>query len=659
LILEAPEKLDVYQLGNELNKGEDNLLSYLAETLKVEGIDYVLRILKASGVTIDIFNSKKNDALLCEIFELLFAEVKEKDKHKISSLQRDIHNFEKLFQGFARDRDGFFEKYESIDDKYKTAAYLISLELVLNLLDQKEKLEEKNGKSLTFLSKNIIDDLNTRTNIFEATIASSGMILNFLKFRGYKLSGLKKNFKAEDINVASFHILLSEIWDILNEILEYWNHSDVKIEFEENYSSIDIIDHEFELNNLISNERFNNLREGWQLSKVMEINSMHGADDGKRDFLLKESLSNLNYLFAVLYFGSPLLDAKVRGIELLDWIRAYEIIVEESKKFRLRKQDLSTINVSKICFVKPVSKWEKIFRDQGFSKKEIQIIIKTFTFDSTSNDLIDCPFIKAGEDLILIPTLTSHADASRALGSNFLNRKLDLSFKGPEFEERIKVLLSDNNIINSSLYKKNASEYQCDVAFILNDELFLVECKAHVQPFTTKQHSNHLHKLHKDAIQLNRIADFFEENINIVNEQLNLSNDFKPKKVHRIVLTTSMIGAALQFKGVYIIDESSFTMFITRQRPSFKHYEKGRKLEVPNQQYENIYEGDVTAEKLMKFLNSPPQIELVRELFARKEIKLDGLNISRHMKVNNTLHVGIGTKDMKLDNLNKFFNKPE
>src|SRR5690606_14822389 len=126
---------------------------------------------------------------------------------------------------------------------------------------------------------------------------------------------------------------------------------------------------------------------------------------------------------------------------------------------------------------------------------------------------------------------------------------------------------------------------------------FLVECKAHVQPYTTRQHCNHLQKLNENTKQLNRIAEYYLKNIELINKKLDLPIDFKPEKVNKLVLTTAMIGQPMRINGCYIIDESAFTMIVDRVPPSLKYYDKGTLSEIPSDKFA-IFNGELTAQKL-------------------------------------------------------------
>ncbi|MGE7907516.1 hypothetical protein ACQKNS_24410 [Peribacillus sp. NPDC094092] len=655
MVLGNPERYNFYKLENELKKGKDKFIKYLDEILISNGVDSVITSLKASGLSVNFFNNSKHKSLFNEILNHILIQLESDDIKKIEDFRRETLIFDLVFKQFDQLRTSFFDKYETIDDKYKVVSYLISLELYLKGLTDKSFIFGENA--LVDVSKKNKNNYREKSALFDSAIESTGMILKYFMHKENEFKGSKRNISPRILDASLTHVTFSEYWYQLNDILEYWKYSDVNVSVKDDGKVFfEIVDDKFELNNLISNERFNNLRQGWQMSEIGEMQKMHyGRNDTPFDTILPQITTRLNYLFSTLYFGSPLLEEKINRIEIKQWIRAYQILIDESKRFLKRQRTLNVYNLDKVCISKSIYKWKKFFQQNGFSIEESETIIEYFTFDKKSLDLIDCPFVKIDDSLIILPSLTSQADASRALASNFLNKNINLDFKGIGFEERSKVGLEMNGIKNSGLYKKiDKTEYECDIAFILNNDLVFVECKAHVQPYTTRQHASHLYKLYKETSQLNRIADFFEENLSIVREQLKLDEGFVPNKVHRILLTTSMIGTPLYVNGVHIIDESSFTMFIDRVPPSLEYFEKGSYIKYPSTKFD-IYKGELTAQKMKDFLSSPPQIKITEELYQQKELSLDFFDFRRNLKVNHTLNIGVNLNDFDRSLIEQYY----
>lgn len=635
MILNNPARFNIFKLENELKKGKDSYLNFIDEILESKGLEKTLDIIKASGLGVNLFNNKKQKELLEAVVEHLLNKVDIEDKILIAKFLFEIKCFEVVYQRFTEQRDQFFNKHEKASREYRVVSYLISLELCLSSLIKKEK--DFNDPS--FLPENLSEFFQLQSNVFDSAVESSGMILKNFMYTNNEFVGSKRNISPKTLHYSSYHILFSEVWNRLNDILEYWKYSKVNVELSEKGKIFfNVLDKDFQYNNLISNERFINLRDGWQIGAMGDFYEQFFDQGGISEEHEKSIKSSLNYMFAVLYFGSPLLNVEIKGIQLIKWVKAYELLIDESNKFLSKRKNIKSYNLSKVCICKTFNQWKRLFTNNGFTDEESTIIVEVFTFDKKSQDLIDCPLVKIDDNLVIIPSVTSNADVARALASNFINRGFNLNFKGPEFEKRIREMFDQVGIKNNRLYKKiDGTEYECDIAFVIDQELFLVECKAHVQPYTTRQHAIHLYKLYEGTSQLNRIADYFEENIDIVEKQLDVGRNFKPIKVHRILLTTSMIGSPLFINGVYIVDESSLTKFLYRDPPVLLSLENGKYKKKFSDKYD-LYKGEITASKLIRFLTFPPQIEIAKELFKEKYLSLGLFDIREIVKVNDTVH---------------------
>ena len=634
MLLDNPERYNFYKLENMIKEDPSKFINYLNDLLKTEGIDSVISAIKSTGFSINIFNEKKQKDKFLKIIKSFYNELEIEGKFKIIKLLKESAYFNKLFNFQGELRKKYFEENGISNDRFEVVSYLISLELYLKEIDT-DNTKVNNEKFIT------------KENLFDSAIESTGMILKNFMYTKSEFTGSKRNISPKIIEITETHILFSNFWNELNDVLEYWKYSEVEItEKDDGKIYFNITDDTFELNNHISNERFLNLRHGWQFNEITKILSKYNKlEEEKIENLLLNSNKSLDTLFATLYFGSPLLNEKIEGLLLTEWIKAYQLLKSESDTFLKKQKKIQSLNLEKVCLSKTEYEWKKLFMQSGFTKEQSEEIIRFFTFNSKSLDLVDCPFIKVDDKLVVVPTLTKHADTARALASNFLNRDVNLSFKGQGFEDRTKVGLLINGITTGSLYKRtNGTEYECDVAFILEDDLFFIECKAHVQPFTGRQHANHLYKLYKETYQINRIADFFETNIQIVKEQLDLNENFSPKNIYRILLTTSMIGTPMFINGVYIVDESSFTMFIDRNPPSLTYVNEGKSKKYSSTRFD-IFNGELTSQKLIDFLSAPPQIDIIKDFYKKTEIETELWDINRNTKVNQTIHFDTDLSD--------------
>jgi len=202
-----------------------------------------------------------------------------------------------------------------------------------------------------------------------------------------------------------------------------------------------------------------------------------------------------------------------------------------------------------------------------------------------------------------------------------------LGFKGLMLEQRTKHLLKvcsqiDAKRLHVKMTKEIGLEREIDLAFVLDGILFLIECKSFNQPYTVREHAKTNKKIKEAIKQLNKNADYFEENMSITIRQLGLSEKKSIKKVQRVLLTSTILGEAGAQENVLIVDESSLNAFLLRNPPTVSHADDTIKERIYLDK-ENIYSGKVTAEKLLNFLKKQLSIKLMQSLIV-KEHNLDG-----------------------------------
>ncbi|GEN46743.1 hypothetical protein [Alkalibacillus haloalkaliphilus] len=657
-------RFDFYKYENLL-KDKTEFIESLSQTLKQSGVDGGLDFIKSSGICVDIFGSNKYEKLLNESIEIIREHGGIDAEESIEALLEDKRLAESIINMFNHTRASYFLENEEVEDDYKVASFLLALEVYLRQCSENNiKLDYEslssllpNNEELNGLPKK--ERIVLKANMFDAAAESTGMILKFFSYNKYKFKGVKRNISPKNIKTSSAHLLFSEVWLQLNEAIDNWKYSEGT--FKVKGDTVEVkLDKVLQLNNYISNERFQNLRDGWHMSFIGELKSK-GIIENEESLLDSIHKNKLDRLFMFIYFGSAELKEEIESISLEDWLSAYNILIKESRRFLRRQKKIKATNLNKICLCKKRVDWVRIFNQNGFSVADANIIIDIFTFSKSSEDLFDCPMVEIDDEfLVVVPSVTANSDPTRALASNFVNKNYNLNFKGYGFEERTKQVLNQAGITCESLYRKdNGTEYECDVAFVKDDELFFVECKANIQPYTTRQHCNQLKKMHEDTQQLNRIVDYFSKNIGIVNDRLGLPEDFRPTKINKIVLTTSMVGQKIWINNCSIIDESAFTMFFDRTPPVLKYYDKGEVSDIPSDKFD-IYEGRISANKLRKFLKHPPQITVSEALFESKSYKLPLLNVEMDgvLKVNKTMHVGAELNPKEKTLTDKFFGLP-
>lgn len=632
-------KFNFYKYESEAKKGLESFKNYLLDIYQDKGTTEVIDVVKASGIAVSMFENPRRKEFFTEIVSYFKSIVNEQDLHLFSNLEADVHSFELLFQSLNNEKDSFFNQEPYYSNTYKVVSYLISLELFLNNLLHlnREDLATQAGKT-------------TKSEIYDGVVESTGMLLSYFKHKGYPFTGQKRNISPKNVQLSDAHIFFSKKHEVASELLEYWQYSNVDINPPNNFK---INDEEFEYAHMISNERFQNFRHSWQLSALSEASQSAGISEESYKLSKRVVLNR----FATHYFGTTSLDLKIEDIELSKWLEAYSLLIHESEMFlKKRKIVQQSLNLNKVCIVKSKEQWIRYFQHYTFTKSQAEVIITHLTFSKGMQDLIDTPFIEIDDCLAIVPSLTSLSDASRALISNFVSRKKNLSFRGPGFEERIIKEMRAAGINASSLYKKiGIDEYECDIAFVLNNHLFFIECKAHLQPYTPRQHADQINKLFNETNQLHRIADFYEKNIPIVVEKLGLEDNFHPDETHRLIITTAMIGTPLVLNQVRIIDESAFSTFINRKSPELGFQTQKFSGSVKSNKFA-VYKGEITVDKLIDFLKSPPAITITKEFFKDKTINLGSFNVTRKLLHNRSVNFGtsLGESDRQL--MNKYFS---
>ncbi|MEA3422993.1 MAG: hypothetical protein U9Q80_04230 [Bacillota bacterium] len=183
------------------------------------------------------------------------------------------------------------------------------------------------------------------------------------------------------------------------------------------------------------------------------------------------------------------------------------------------------------------------------------------------------------------------------------------------FEGIVIDVLKANGIKANSIKKKgrlngnDEREFQCDCAFALNNDLVLVECKAFTQPFSSRSFYEYINKKEEAIEQFKSIAEFYTNNIDYVREAIDLDDSWNPRNVVKIILTTVYSGMNESIGEYNFMDFSTFKSLVDRNPPSINILDdkKIRKFTLKNYP---MYEGKLTANKLMNCIKMPPSVDL-------------------------------------------------
>ncbi|WP_430604280.1 hypothetical protein IGJ19_000055 [Enterococcus sp. DIV1368b] len=579
--------------------------------------------IRALGLEINEYSCLKQTNPYLDKYNLFLSQCT--DKKIKEKIERHLKHVNQLQNLFIESNNSINKELSEtiINNKHILVIFIIFLESQLSLLREQNDLDIS---------------LEKRVNSYDSYIFSSGNILRYLLHHILleEQCGINRIFSEKDLlwNVKIYSKYQDR--DNLMDAFEYWKYSDIKIERKPDKISIDFLDEDFNRAVLVSNFRYKRFMTSIELDILnykleKDQRSIDGAIDEELSTFLSEELCRR-------YIGQENLDKKIYDIEIRKWIDGIYFLQHESILYFNKKKNRAIYSVQNLCVVKSEFDWIKRLShfSSNITNKEAKVIIEKFTFSKKSKDLIDAPLIKVQDKLILLPTLAKETRPLSAILSMFSkdeegdrkNREdTALGFKGLMLEQRTKHLLKvcsqiDAKRLHVKMTKEIGLEREIDLAFVLDGILFLIECKSFNQPYTVREHAKTNKKIKEAIKQLNKNADYFEENMSITIRQLGLSEKKSIKKVQRVLLTSTILGEAGAQENVLIVDESSLNAFLLRNPPTVSHADDTIKERIYLDK-ENIYSGKVTAEKLLNFLKKQLSIKLMQSLIV-KEHNLDG-----------------------------------
>src|SRR5699024_7933545 len=439
--------------------------------------------------------------------------------------------------------------------------FLITFEIYLRAL---KDLRFNGGKNKDFygnidIQKNIngkvtgIDQLSTNQFIdaIDYTMQQASKVVQAFIFHGYlyeneefNCCGIDDEIEWTNIEQSFLYFHLIDLRNVLFDALEDWKFG--KYNLKRDGKDINFIPENLNdfLNEKIEIQRFESYRQ-------TNISSIPDENESIRQVSLTNTLApdafidnweKASYNEYLEYFSSDNLNYKVSNIELVKWLRAYAVIRYYNRDF-LNKNLFPDNGVpNNWLYISTRDYWIKMFTDHGIDKNSAKIIYNKLKFKKSSVDWFDSPFIEVGEHVITVPSLISNLQDVIALTSMATKEDMNLDFKGYCYEDRILNDLRNKQIPAISIKRKvGNTEYQCDVAFLLGNDLFLCECKHTTQPVTQrKRYDFYNGKIPKDVKQTNRICDFYSSNLNHVIDEFNkqkecdLAVDWKPRRIYRM-----------------------------------------------------------------------------------------------------------------------------
>ncbi|AJG98174.1 hypothetical protein LF65_01567 [Clostridium beijerinckii] len=253
---------------------------------------------------------------------------------------------------------------------------------------------------------------------------------------------------------------------------------------------------------------------------------------------------------------------QIQGIEIKYWLKAFLLIYKENWNCVQSKENL-------LC-KKSRNEWEAIFIAAGIENRYHSSIFNAFSFMECKcgdRDIVKYPFIEIDNDIYTIPRIVFCSDIVRILISIFEDLENNLQFKGNYYESYIRAKWRENGIKNIQKTDKILKDvFDCDMAFVFDDNLFICEIKNLLQPSSLHEwHKFHI-KTQQNLQQLERISNHYSEPQylkGIVKELLG-NEDWVPKKIYSILIYSCYIGSIIENKRAFIASEVDIYNFFAR-----------------------------------------------------------------------------------------------
>lgn len=625
-----PKLLNQHKILEELKKSSNNFVKFVNDICLKDGIETAISALKLSNLCYHPLYKLTND---CQktyndcIDSLL--EINADYEPLLSKLNNEIKYLKIIFKDFNDLRES--SGVNCIPESLKITSFLISLEMVIlvyfKLLEGEDLSKLKETIPLTnFLFPNVqhVDSVAlSNSSVIERLdniIEYSGDIVKYFYHLGIDSIDISSEFDNKFLEISFSHLLLFDKWTVLLTLYDNWKYFNWTIdENENNKYEFNPIDSDAYFQFLITIERYRNRRVQFQLELTNDLPSLPAIEKSKI----------LAYAYWEIFIGTNNFSEEINGLSIKTWIDGYLILKEIVEKQKLELVQKRTTLRDWLITI------ERNELKRRFIKNKIEInkaeaLINGLLFSNDSNDLMDTPILQKDNYFVILPSIVNVIDPSVTLFSNLNYKKSNLSFRGEKFENRLKDIFISIGIKCKKLYRKiSNTEYECDLVVYLDKSFIFIECKAFIQPSKLDKFYDLQYKLYESVEQLDRIVNFYMNDLKYVKNELGINMETRIEKILKIVVTTSMIGKALQIADTHIIDESSFTRFLRRQPCGIK----GNKESIVF--YDSNYDGEITMQKLLGFLQKNPQIEYTNIMSPIKsmEFKLNKINIKYYTRI--------------------------
>lgn len=606
-----------------------NLEQYV-EYMNNNSFEDFIRIVKARGILINRYGLNNDNKLKNQLSEYIYNNKTDCEIEKWDDLKKESDIVNDIRNQFNENLKNDFIKVKNPLESFLLVTEKL-LRFIHNIIDDKEKTNNELGLNFDLkIEKNNFYKQNIMRFHDVLTIEINKILTSLLFFEYPKhLIDVKANIEESELENSFKHFNYVQINDLLDHAINSWKLGGRKIYVKENITTFDICG-DLEENFFIVLGRYESKSNKIYID-IAEILKKYGEiypiGENITDYLNLHEFLSCGFLAEYIGVNNDLTcytykvdNINYESVSIKELIRAYYVLMELSIKY-INNQESICNNLYSWCMILTHQEIKSNFARYGIKDEHIDVLIKQLTYRK-GIDIFDAPMINIGKDYLVLPSVLIKIDVSKLV----LSIISEIKSRGNLFEEEIKTRITSQGIKCDSLYYKDNEEYQCDLAFIIENDLFICECKAWNEIKNINGYYNMLLKMQDSKIQLNRIAEKFKKKINIINEKFNYPSNHVFDNIHEIVITLNMQGIYNKIDDTYFVDKSCLLRFLEREKPALKVI--GKCNEYHKYQGFEEYDGEITNEKFFCMLDNPAPIQFTR---ANKDIGINNIEMNERV----------------------------
>jgi hypothetical protein len=300
-------------------------------------------------------------------------------------------------------------------------------------------------------------------------------------------------FNGAHTRMAEKASLLAASWNVVERAEQrwrWWEEGDLRIEqktIEDNgvTRSVDhlVYEHDFfqiEVWNTVANERLIRFINKARQDVDEQIGEVAAALVGEKNIPLmpaaslnrEESVSAYS-LSALLKFDVLKDSREYAGLTFPEWLRGYAQIQKVATDAQVAGQDINGV------YSLPQEMLVEGLGRVGLSVSKAHLLLKYLSFNRDADDLFDAPLLRSSDGLVhlIVPIILGY-NVPLLILSQLSRLNENIGRKGSGLEDYVQRRLTGLGMPCKGLkFKEGEEEYEYDAVFVLDDVLFIFECK--------------------------------------------------------------------------------------------------------------------------------------------------------------------------------------